>query len=113
MFLTLFRFHEEVRTSMFAASDLASGRFEVDDLVYLDLGEGLDPIEDHARFVRQVERLAPEMDQHAALSCVYSARLLWGAKATSDAMADVFSDKLKVRKSVLWEPSEFESLQHP
>ena len=104
---------EEVRTSMFAASDLASGRFEVDDLVDLDLGEGLDPIEDLARFVRQVERLAPEMDQHAALSCIYSARLLWGAKATSDAMADVFGAKSKVRKSVLWEPSEFASLQPP
>lgn len=98
---------DELRTSMFAASDLASGRFEVDDLVAIDLGSGSDPIEDLARFVQRVEVLSLEMDQHAALSCVYAARLLWGATATSDAMAGVFGPTSQVRNSVLWEPAAF------
>jgi 8-oxo-dGTP pyrophosphatase MutT (NUDIX family) len=62
---------DAVKSGLWSRANLATGRFEVDDLIAIDVGT----IE---LFENDLKRLEEPLDQHALLSCIYTAHLLWG-----------------------------------
>lgn len=75
---------EGVQRLLWSRSDLAKGRFEVDNLIPLDL-------DSPRQFELGLAPLVEQLDQHGLLSCVYTAKLLWGeneARALLDRALD-------------------------
>lgn len=87
-------FHE-VQEHLWSRSDLAAGRFEVDDLVPVEMGAGIDA------FMECVESHMPDLDQHGALSIIYAGAVVWGReelrKAFDRAVANLGSNPLARR----------------
>ncbi len=73
---------DQVAESIFTKSDLAAGRYEVEDLVPLDAR--------HAdALVASATGIAPRLDQHAALSLVYVSAVLFGHEVTMDGLGQM------------------------
>jgi 8-oxo-dGTP pyrophosphatase MutT (NUDIX family) len=64
--------YDELTASVWTRSDLATGRYEVDDLLGLPLSGTADDL------MTAVEPLLEDLDQHGALSIVYVAAAVWG-----------------------------------
>ena len=76
--------YDELASRLDWASDLAQGRFEVQSLVRIPMGEHI------TDFAESIVEIAPRLDQHGALCIVYAARLYWEQHEVIGAFTEVF-----------------------
>jgi len=89
---------DEVTRRLWTSSDLASGRFEVDDLVPIRMAGSADNVAD------QLTPLLSDLNQHGLMSAIYAAAAIWGRTPTEEAFTRVLEKENPVAARMCVDP---------